>query len=83
MYKLGAVIILIFAAFFFGRSTGIDKITVKCQAKEIKQAQEVNNVQETDRKTKERVELETHHMGDAAIDADLHRLGIMRPPSNY
>jgi 2-C-methyl-D-erythritol 4-phosphate cytidylyltransferase len=45
MYKLGAVIILIFAAFFFGRSTGIDKVTVKCQEKEIKQAQEVNNVQ--------------------------------------
>jgi len=45
MYKLGAVIILIFAAFFFGRSTGIDKVTVKCQEKEIKQAVEVNNVQ--------------------------------------
>jgi hypothetical protein len=45
MYKLGAVVILLIAAFFFGRSTGIDKVTVKCQVKEIKQAQEVNDVQ--------------------------------------
>lgn len=46
MYKILAVVVLIIAAFFFGRSTGIDKVTVKCQAKEIKQAQEVNNVQQ-------------------------------------
>lgn len=46
MYRIGAVVVLIIAAFFFGRSTGIDKVTVNCQAKEIKQAQEVNNVQQ-------------------------------------
>lgn len=46
MYRIGAVVVLIIAAFFFGRSTGIDRVTVKCQAKEIKQAQEVNNVQQ-------------------------------------
>jgi len=46
MYKILAVVVLVIAAFFFGRTTGIDKATVKCQAKEIKQAQEVNNVQQ-------------------------------------
>lgn len=46
MYKIGAVVILVIAAFFFGRSTGKDNVTVKCQAKEIEQAQEVNNVQQ-------------------------------------
>ncbi len=83
MYKLGAVIIFIVAAFFYGRAVGIDKITVKCQAEKIEQAKVVNNVQENDRKFKERVELETHHMDDAAIDADLHKLGIMRPDTHY
>jgi hypothetical protein len=46
MYKIGAVVILVIAAFFYGRSTGIDKVTIKCQAKDIKQAQEVNDVQQ-------------------------------------
>ena len=46
MYKIGAVVILVIAAFFFGRSTGKDNIQVKCQAKEIKEAQKVNNVQQ-------------------------------------
>lgn len=81
--KLGAALAIVIAAFFYGRSVGIDKVTVKCQAEKIEQAKVVNDVKETDRKFKERVELETHHMDDVAIDADLHKLGIMRPPSSY
>jgi len=82
-YKIIIAVAVVVAAFFYGRAVGIDKITVKCQSEKIEQAKVVNDVQENDRKFKERVEIETHHMDDIAIDADLHKLGIMRPPTSY
>ena len=45
-FKIIIAIALMVAAFFYGRVVGIDKVTIKCQSKEIKQAVEVNNVQQ-------------------------------------
>jgi len=79
----GCAIIAVLLAYLIGHArghtAGYDACETAWKAEKLKQAEVITNVQEKDRQTKERVEKETNIMPDSAIDADLRRLGIMRP----
>lgn len=82
----GGTIIAVILAYLIGNArghtAGYDACETAWKAEKLKQAEVITNVQEKDRKTKERVETETNIMPDSAIDSDLRRLGIMRPDTN-